>query len=797
MRTEPRSAGTLPIELTSFVGRRREVAEATRLLPAARLLTVVGFGGVGKTRLAIQVAAKVGRAFPDGRWFVALDSVGDPTLVPETVASALGLHDQAVDPTTRLTEFLADKQALLVLDNCEHLAQACADLVGHLLAHAPGLRILATSRRLLHTPGEQSLAVPPLPVPSAEGDSGGAEAVTLFAERAAAVVPGFRVDGGNRRAVTEICRRLDGIPLAIELAAVRLRSMALPELLTHLEDALQLPAGDLGGVAPRQATLGAVIDWSYWLCSPAERLLWARVSVFSGGFDLVAAEQVCAGEGVDRDSVLDLVAALLDESILTRHETAGGRHVRYRMLDVIRRYGRSVLAESGWLDTALARHVAWCRRLVRECDAAWFGPGQVDWLLRLRGEHANLRAALETCLSGPGDPTAALEITGALRGYWIGCGLLREGRVWLGRALAAAPEPTPARAAALFAAGYLAAMAGEPGTARARFEEAAPLAERFGERGLLAEIRRGLALVAFQRGDHPTALAATDDVLAGQRAAGDLAGLSNSLFQRALIGAFLRDRGAVRPAEECVAICDRRGAGWSGAYARWVLGLARFEAGDPGGAKEPLRRAIPLLRELDDTMGIAQCLETLAWCAAAEGRAEQAARLVGAARTVYRASGARLSEATQSHHAQVDEYQARLRRALGPRSYRTIVAEGESFDLDQAIDDALERGRPAATPAPTEPAPAGGPLTAREREIAQLVSEGLSNRAIAQRLLIAPRTAETHVENILTKLGFTSRAQVAAWVAANHSGASPSPLRTVCDPGRVRMPVRKHTHRHR
>jgi predicted ATPase/DNA-binding NarL/FixJ family response regulator len=769
--TGPRSVDTLPAELTSFVGRRREVAEATRLLGTARLLTVIGFGGVGKTRLAIRVAAKVERAFPDGRWFVALESVDDPALLAETVANALGLRDQAVDPTTRLIEYLADKHALLVLDNCEHLAEACAELVERLLSYAPGLRILATSRHLLRAMGERALSVPPLSLASTvpDGPDGGSgpEAVTLFAERAAAVSPGFTLSGQNRRVVTEVCRRLDGIPLAIELAAVRLRSLALPELRTQLENSFHVLAYGPRDVVPRQATLRAAIDWSYQLCAPAERLLWARASVFSGGFDLESVEQVCTGDGIPRESVLDLVSGLLDESILTRVETADGRHLRYHMLEVIRRYGRSALVESGWLDTARARHRDWCRRLVRDYQATWFGPGQVAWLLRLRDEHANLRAALESYLIESGEPGTALEMAGGLRTYWIACGVIREGSVWLDRALAAVPAPSLTRAEALFAAGYLAAMAGESAAAQAMLTEARALAERFAERNLLAEVRRALGLVAFQRGDHASALATTDDVVAGQRVAGDVAGLSNTLFQRALIGSFVGDSRAVAAAEECVAVCESHGAGWSGAYAHWVLGLARFEAGDPGGAKEPLRQAIRLLRELDDTTGIANAVETLAWCAAEEGRHRHAARLVGVTRMVYRASGARVSEVTASHRAQAARQQERLRRTLGEQGYQATVAEGESFDLAQAIDYALEE-QPAAAAMPTRAAAASDPLTAREREIARLVSEGLSNRAIAQRLVIATRTAESHVENILTKLGFTSRAQVAAWVAAHH-----------------------------
>jgi ATP/maltotriose-dependent transcriptional regulator MalT len=287
----------------------------------------------------------------------------------------------------------------------------------------------------------------------------------------------------------------------------------------------------------------------------------------------------------------------------------------------------------------------------------------------------------------------------------------------------------------------------------------------------------------------------TERALASHRAGGDLAGLSNTLFQKALVEAFRGDRKAVASAEECAALCHAHGAGWSRAYALWVLGLARFEADDPRGAKAPLQESLRRMRELDDTMGIAQCLETLAWCAAAQGLEQRAARLLGATRMVYRSSGARISEVTESHRAQLDRHEEGLRRALGDAAYRKALDEGEACTVARAIDDALGHGA-AATPERVRAGPSrpdNSPLTAREWEIAQLVRDGLSNRAIAKRLVIAQRTAETHVENILNKLGFASRAQVAAWMAGDHHDA----LLAGCAAQQIRMPIRKHTHRHR
>ncbi|MER6800112.1 ATP-binding protein, partial [Amycolatopsis mediterranei] len=341
-----RSAGNLPAELTSFVGRRHELGEAKRLLATARLVTLTGAGGVGKTRLALRVAADVRRAFPDGVWLVELADVGDPHLVPNTVATAFGLRVTS-DQAAGLAEYLEDKQLLLVLDNCEHVADECATLVAKLLAVSAGLRVLATSRHTLHVEGEHLLHVEPLPVPGDEDAGGGpVEAVTLFADRAAAVSPGFELTPDNRATVSRICRRLEGIPLAIELAAVRVRVLAVDQVLERLDDRLGLLTSRPAAVQPRRRTLEAAIDWSFELCTPAEQRLWAQASVFPGGFDLDAAEGVCV-PAADGGSALDVVAGLVDKSVLSRQNGTFGRHAWYRMLETVREYGGARLAAGG------------------------------------------------------------------------------------------------------------------------------------------------------------------------------------------------------------------------------------------------------------------------------------------------------------------------------------------------------------------------------------------------------------------------------------------------------------------
>jgi len=325
--------------MTSFVGRRRELGETRRLLASSRMLTLTGVGGVGKTRLALRVAAEARRTFPQGVWFVELASLRDPMLLPHTVANTLELRQVSADPATDLAAYLEDQQLLVVLDNCEHLTEAVAILASKLLAAAPGLRILATSRHILGVEGEQILTVPPLSTPEGEvaaGDATHYESVKLFADRAAAVAPDFEITEANRAVVVELCRQLDGIPLAIELAAVWLRILTPGQILDRLEDRFELLAGDRPAVPARQQTLDATVGWSYDLCSPAEQQLWARLSVFSGGFDLDAAEDVCSGEGIDRDEVLDLVASLVNKSIIVRHVATDDSTAWYEILEIVR-----------------------------------------------------------------------------------------------------------------------------------------------------------------------------------------------------------------------------------------------------------------------------------------------------------------------------------------------------------------------------------------------------------------------------------------------------------------------------
>lgn len=454
--SESRRPSGFPAELTSFVGRRDEAADVRRLLSAGRLLTLTGPGGVGKTRLAGHVAGQVARAFPDGVWLVPLAALSDEAFVPHAVNDVLGVRNETVRPPLEiLVDHLRGRRLLIVLDNCEHLLRSCAVLAGTVLAATEGVRILATSRHRLGLAGEQLFEVPPLPAPAPEELTPSAvesfPALRLFADRAAAVVPGFTVGEANQQAVARLCRRLDGLPLAIELAAVRVRALGVEQLVERLDDRYQLLTCGSPTSEPRHRTLRSAVDWSHELCTPQEQLVWAWLSVFVGGFDLAAAEAVCAGadagsrEEIAPCAVLDAVAGLVDKSVLVREEHAG--QVRYRLLVSLRDYGLEKLNDLGEATDTRRRHRDHFARLGAEYEQAWFGPDQAEITERLRIDQDNFRAALDFCLTTPGEAQHGLRLAGRPvvplgRGRHLGRGPALDGRRPAGRG-PAGRDPDP------------------------------------------------------------------------------------------------------------------------------------------------------------------------------------------------------------------------------------------------------------------------------------------------------------------------------------------------------------------
>ena len=766
----------LPADLTSFVGREQELPAVKRLLASYRLVTLTGPGGVGKTRVALRAADEVQWAFPDGVWFVELAGLHDPSLVPQTVADTLGIQGTGQKgPRESLVEFLRSRELLLVLDNCEHLVDACTALAESLLRTCPELRILATSRQLLHIEGEQVFQVPPLPVPNAE-QSGAPEtlrkyaAVRLFAERAEAVQPGFTVDPSNQVAVSEICRRLDGIPLALELAASRLRALSVHQLHERLDDRYALLTGGSPARLPRQQTLRALIQWSYDLCSLAEQQLWARLSVFGEGIALEAAEFVCSDDSIEAGEVFDLLASLVDKSIVATERLSD--RVRYHLPETLREFGHELLSPEK--EAALSRRLRdWCRDLVREATAAWFTGDQVELFTSLRLEHGNLRRAFGFCLSQPGEAAVGLEMASALRFYWLMTGSLNEGRQWIDRLLALHDRQDLTRVHALQVNGHLLTLLHEHGTAEALLDEARVLAGELGDPSGIAAVTQVRGLAALFRGETDGAFTLLDQALQQHTALGDRAAAAYDGIQLALATVMLGDQlRALGLIEDSLRLCEPSGENWTTALALFALGVEACRNGDLVRSIEAGRKSIRLRLPLQDRRSIGLNFEALAWTSAASGEAVRAARLFGAAQAVQLSIGTSLH--ALGHLAELHElYEPVARAALGDEAFEWELAAGMGLEFEEAVDYALDE-RPqepvADARAQSDAAKAAG-LTRREREVAELIGQGMSNKEIAARLVISPRTAEAHVEHILAKLGFTSRAQVAVWITQHRTGS--------------------------
>jgi len=760
-----RRVGRLPAEWTSFVGRRRELADIKSLIPQHRLITLTGVAGVGKTRLARHAADQLVRLAPGGVWWVELDQLQDPQLVPAAVLQAIDQHDQPGSaPVPRLVEFLADRPTVLVLDNCEHLVEACAELAGTLLREVGSLRILATSREALRLPDECVMSVEPLRVPARGQHSGlsAYPAVALFCQRAAAAVPGFTLTPDNEATVAGICRRLDGLPLAIELAAVRLRALSAEQIRQRLDDRLDLLATGTGTASSRQRTLRGALDWSYELCTGPEQRAWAQLSVFSGTFDLAAAEYVSGAGPGQLAAVLD---GLVGKSILVRAED------RYRLLRTVGRYGREKLAGTGTEDRLRARHAQWYAGLARQAERGWFGPDELDWLARLRAEHGNLRTALEFLLASADGAAcdhgqAALGMVGDLWFYWTNGGAGTEAQHWLTRALALDPSPTPARAKALWVAAYLATIRYDLDAAWSLLDEAEEVATRIGDAGALAWTAARRAILAMLQED-PRAEPLAEEALDRFAAAGEREGLGVVLTLLVLGSTrlFAGDvDSALRIGERCRAICAASGDGTQQGIALLLLARAASTRGELTAARGYARDALRLRPEQPAPNTVALALNMLGWFAGVAGDHERVAVLYGGLDEVYPTFGTRISR-TPTMLRPHQEAVAAARAALGDAEYERLYERGVALGPAEIVPYAL--GEKSRRERATDTGPA---LTARERQIAVLVAGGLSNRQIASKLVISQRTAETHIEHVLRKLNFTSRAQIAAWAATAPDG---------------------------
>jgi non-specific serine/threonine protein kinase len=687
-----RTLSNIPLELTSFIGRRAELAEVKGLLTTSRLVTLTGIGGVGKTRLALRAAADVAADFPDGVRLVELGELRDASSLEDVVAAGLGLRDEPAKPLGEvLIDFLCSRKQLLVLDNCEQVVDAVAKLVESLLWACPDLRILATTREALGVGGEAVLRLSPLAFPETQpeptlGGLPGFDAVALFAERAAAAVPGFQLTEDNKATVTQICSRLDGLPLAIELAAARLRAMSPEQLLKRLADRYAVLTRGRRGAPTRQQTLGWSVGWSYDLCNTAEQQLWGRLSVFAGSFELEAAEDICGG-GLEPEEVDDLLTALVDKSILIRTESDGA--VRFRLLETLRDYGREKTREIAEYPELRRRHLNWYQRLASHAADEWFSARQIGWIKRLDQEMPNLREAVEVSLAN--SHATAARMAADLSPFWIAHGLVGEGRRWLDRALARTPpESTYERVEAIYYASVLASLQGDVQEAAARAREAQEAAGQLV--GQLAD-PPAHALVAIAEGF--AAMLGGDPDRACRRLGEAVDACSNLTIRASaqlLLARAHEIRGDAAEAlawnEKVRALAELHGESVYRSWALLGIGLDSLLKSDREHAANVFKDGLRLAHQLDDRRTAATYIEALAWIAARDGKAARAVALMGAAETVGRAVGnyVFLFPNLPVFH---DECDRRARDALDVQVYDAAREEGRSLRFDDAVAYAL------------------------------------------------------------------------------------------------------------
>jgi predicted ATPase/DNA-binding CsgD family transcriptional regulator len=756
----------LPAEVTTFVGRRHELSEARKLLSTSRLVTLTGPGGVGKTRLAMRMADQARRAFPDGVVLVELAEVRSAELVPHTVALALGFRDDPSDwSAENLAERLADKHLLLVLDNCEHVIVACALLVSRILARAPEVHVLTTSREAMKIGGEYTYAVPPLPVPAWDVDSRAADlaqydGVRLFLDRAQARVPGFALTDTNAPHVAQICRRLDGIPLAIELAADRVRALPVEQINARLSSRLRLLTTGDRSASARHQTLLSSITWSYDLCSAPEQLLWARLSVFPSSFVVSTVESVCTGAGLAPDDVVDLLTELVEKSILAREEDAGPE-ARYRMLGVIREFGHERLVESGEARSVQERLVQWCTALATRYREGWFGPGQREWSSMLRAEHQNVASAMAFALDAR-DPARAMSIASDLNLYWVTAGLISEGRHWLRRGVQESEPGTPGRATALRWLAYFSFYLGDADQvpqliADARSElkpEPAPVD--------LAYLRFVEGMAQLAGSDPHGAQAPLDEALHLFASSDDVVGRAHVLLGYGVTQWLCGELGSAKELlQECLLLTGQRVVGTLHSSALMNLGMVVWDAGEPSAAEAMVLEALQLKVRDEERIGQAMCLDALAWFSVIHDP-RRAATLAGCAEAAWRRSGGSI-ETVGALRKFRDASLEQLRARFSERVLASLMNSGADLSSAQAL--AYATGVQESCSANGEHAEVFRPLTHREWQVAEQIADGLANRQIAGRLAISPRTVDAHVAHILDKLAFGSRAQVAAWVA--------------------------------
>lgn len=682
----------LPVQSTSFVGRQQEIEEISRMLAVSQLVTLVGTGGAGKTRLSLQVAADRIEQFPGGAWLVDLSAVTDPLLVPQAMASVLAIKPAAGNSWVgAMTADIRERGAtMLVLDNCEHLVAACADLCQRLTAVCPDLKMLATSREALRIPGEVLMPIAPLPTPHPQASMTPAAleqfaAVQLFIDRARAVRPSFTVDTAGAPALASICHRLDGIPLAIELAAARLKSMSLQEVNERLGERFRLLTGGSRTALPRQQTLRSLIDWSYDLLSSEEKLMLGRMSVFAGGCDIDAAQEVCGDAPMESWQTLDVLSGLADKSLLTVEEREG--RTRYRMLESIRQYAAERLEAAGEMALLRRRHLQYFVKWVESlCDL----PDPRVWTSRFEEDIDNLRVAL--AWSPKSDVIAGLRMADALGRFWFVRGYMDEGRRWV-RPLLDSPrshDDLSLRGKVLHSEGSMARFCGDFPAARAALEEALAITRALGETKGIAVNLRVLSVVSSFEGDDAAATGLAEESLAFARQLGDgalLAGALNTLGNLALDHKDYARAEAMH--DECLAVARQMGDPTGISIALGCLGHTAFRKGDHARALDLCRQALAIRHELHQRIGVDGLLMVIADIASAAGDVFDAARLWGKVSSLLPDPG--LPKWPAESRGRFEGKVAAAREACADReAFDRAWTEGFAMDLDDAVRHALD-----------------------------------------------------------------------------------------------------------
>jgi predicted ATPase/DNA-binding CsgD family transcriptional regulator len=815
------SRHNLPAPRSSFIGREREMLEVKRELETTRLLTITGAGGSGKTRLALEVARDLLETYSDGVWLVELALLSEEELVPKAVAEAVEVPERRDEPLAdTLTEVLGSRELLLVVDNCEHLLEATARLVDVLLDSCPRLRILATSREGLGVEGEVRWPVPPLNAPdpqysSTVGELERLESARLFLARARNRDPSFALTPDNAQAVAGICSKLEGIPLAIELAAARVGTLSLEQIFERLEGSLELLTRGGRTAEPRQRTIRGTLDWSHDLLCERERKVFRRLSVFVGGWPLEVSEVVVSDESIGESDVLELITGLVEKSLVIAELAATGGGVRYKLLDPVRQYALEKLEQSGEDEAIKRAHAEYFLALAEEAELELIGPREAEWFERLEGEIDNFRAALSWA-SEYGEAELVLRLAGALGSFWFWEGYYREGRGWIEGALTREdPASALARAKALGVASLLASQLSDYARSRGAAEEGLRLTKVVPT----GDIRRPffvwnnptnfflnrLANVSMEEGDPERATALSEETLALSRQTNEVQGIVWSLLTLAIAATLCTDyrraerlyaegmnlareldsayarflylqnwgwtallRGDPERAtlliEEAVELARERRRGFMGLLSRPLdnLGWAALLGGELGRAKAQLGENLALSKELGDKGTLLMSLEGLACVAGAKGEAIRSARLFGAAESLQEAVDYRL---VPQERAVLEPYRASVRSRLGAATWEEAFAEGGAMGLDRAIAYALSDEKPSKhlSPVSSRPSASSAPefpagLSPREVEVLRLVVEGLTNAQAAKELYLSPRTIETHLTSIYHKLGVSSRA---------------------------------------